>query len=191
MPYRFKSISLIVIAIFLSLVPYSTYAAGPHYEKSVHNFVIPDIVLVDQNREKVRLKSLLESDQIVIVDFIFATCTTICPVLSVSYTNLQKRLGEDQDKVQLVSITIDPENDTPEVLNKYLQHYQGQPGWLLLTGSRPDINRAMNAFDSFFRDKMDHKPVTFIRNPKNGSWTRLYGLISGRDFLAELKNMGT
>jgi len=87
-------------------------------------------------------------------------------------------------------VTIDPENDTPAVLKEYLARYQAKPGWDFLTGSRLDIDRVMKAFDAYFRDKMDHKPLTFIRSPKDGSWIRLYGLLSGIDFLNEYKKTG-
>jgi len=189
MLFKFGSLLLLAL-IFFSFTPTESNAAQQRYERSVHQYTVPDVVLVNQDRKKVRLKSLIESDKPVIVDFIYGTCTTICPVLSAGFANLQRKLGPDVDKVQLISVTIDPENDTPEVLKKYLERYNGKPGWDILTGSRRDINSVMNGFDSFFRDKMDHKPLTFIRSPQDGSWIRLYGLISGRDFLKECSQLG-
>lgn len=175
----------------------SVVAVGPavagearKYTRSVENYTIPDVVLVNQNGEKVRLRTLLSGDQPVVVDFIYGTCTTICPVLSAGYANLQKKLGEDSRKVRLVSITIDPENDTPQILKEYLERYRAKPGWDFLTGSRADINRVMTAFDAYFADKMDHKPLNFIRSPADGRWIRLYGLMSSRDFLDECQKAG-
>jgi len=164
-------------------------AAPVTYKRTVERYQVPDVILTNQFGKKVRLKTLLESGRPVAVDFIYATCTTICPVLSAGYTNLQRKLGADSAKVQLVSITIDPENDNPKVLKEYLQRYQAKPGWDFLTGSRKDIDRVMHAFDAYFRDKMDHKPLTFIRGA-DGSWIRLYGLISSSEFLAEYKKAG-
>jgi protein SCO1/2 len=165
-------------------------ASQQKYQRSVENYVMPDVVMINQDGERVRLKKLLESDKPVLVDFIYGTCTTICPVLSAGFSNLQRKLGPEMDKVHLVSITIDPENDTPQILKDYLGRYRAKPGWDFLTGSRQDVNRVMNAFDSFFRDKMDHKPLTFIRSPEDGKWVRLYGLMSGKDFLAECEKVG-
>lgn len=164
-------------------------AAGITYQRTVEKYVIPDVVLTNQLGKKVRLKTLLESGGPVAVDFIYATCTTICPVLSAGYTNLQRKLGADSTKIQLVSITIDPENDSPKLLKEYLQRYQAKPGWDFLTGSRKDIDRVMYAFDAYFRNKMDHKPLTFIRG-KDGNWIRLYGLISSSEFMHEFKKTG-
>jgi protein SCO1/2 len=164
-------------------------AAGITYKRTVEKYSVPDVILTNQFGKKVRLKTVLESGKPVAVDFIYATCTTICPVLSAGYANLQRKLGNDSSKIQLVSITIDPENDTPLLLKEYLLRYQARPGWEFLTGSRKDIDRVMRSFDAYFRDKMDHKPLTFIR-AKDGSWIRLYGLISSSEFMQELKKAG-
>ena len=186
----FRKIMMAAIFLLLTLPLPQAQAAAPRYERSVHNFTIPDIVLVNQDRKRVRLKSIIDTEKMVIVDFIYGTCTTICPVLSAGYANLQRKLGKDSEKVHLISITIDPENDTPEVMKEYLERYRSKPGWDFLTGSRQDINRVMNAFDSYFRDKMDHKPLTFIHSPEDGTWIRLYGLLSGKDFIKECEKVG-
>ncbi|MBE0616982.1 MAG: SCO family protein [Proteobacteria bacterium] len=169
------------------LVAAGVAAADVPYQRSVAQYKLPDVVLVNQDGEKVRLRKLLESDRPVVVDFIYGTCTTICPVLSASFAYLQKKLGPDVDKVTLVSISIDPENDTPQVMKDYLKRYGAKPGWEFLTGSRADINQVMTAFDAYMPDKMSHLPLNFIRSAADGSWARLYGLMSGRDFLAEFQ----
>jgi len=182
---------LLLISCLLLQTAIAGFAAEPErYQRSVEKYTIPDVVLTNQDGNKIRLKALLESEQPVAVDFIYATCTTICPILSAGYANLQRKLGTDSAKVHLVSITIDPENDTPPILKEYLEKYQARPGWDFLTGSRRDIDRVMTAFDAYFRNKMDHKPLTFIRSPKDGSWIRLYGLMSGIDFMDEYQKAG-
>ena len=182
---------LVLICCLLLQTASVGFAAEPErYQRTIEKYTIPDVVLIDQDGNKVRLKKLLEAEQPVAVDFIYATCTTICPILSAGYANLQRKLGTETTKVNLVSITIDPENDTPALLKEYLGKYQAKPGWEFLTGSRADIDRVMKAFDAYFRDKMDHKPLTFIRSPKDGSWIRLYGLMSGVDFLEEYQKAG-
>lgn len=178
---------VIVLMIFHS---FGIADASTRYQRTVESYTTPDVMLTNQNGERIRLRSLLDTDQPVVVDFIYGTCTTICPVLSAGFVNLQRKLGADSEKVRLVSITIDPEHDTPQILKEYLERYRGQPGWDFLTGSRQDIDRVMNSFDAYFRDKMDHKPLTFIRSPENGKWIRLYGLLSSRDFLKECQKVG-
>jgi len=75
-------------------------------------------------------------------------------------------------------------------MKDYLKKYKAKPGWSFLTGSRRDIERVMTAFDAFFRDKMSHEPLTFIRSPQDGKWIRLFGLLSGRDFINEYQKAG-
>ncbi len=165
-------------------------AGASKYKRSIENVAIPDVVLVNQQGEKVRLKSLLETDQPVLVDFIYATCTTICPILSAGFANFQRELGPETKNVRLVSITIDPENDTPAAMKEYLERYQAQPGWDFLTGSRQDVDRVMKAFNAYFRSKMDHQPLSFIRSQEDGKWIRLYGLMSSSDLMKEFQQRG-
>ncbi len=186
----FRGILLYSILYLLILPGFSFAADQDRYERSVESYTIPDVILLNQDGKPVRLKQLLETDQPVVVDFIYGTCTTICPILSAGYSHLQRKLGDNSGAVNLVSVTIDPENDSPAVLKKYLENYQAKPGWDFLTGSRMDIERVMTAFDAYFRDKMDHKPLTFIRSPSDGKWIRLYGLLSGADFLNEYEKAG-
>ena len=164
-------------------------AIPPVYKRSVENYTMPDVVLTDQDGKKVRLKTLLESDRPVVVEFIFSTCTTICPVLSVGFTNLQQRLLPDTTRVRLVSLSIDPENDTPKAMKEYLKRYKARPGWEFLTGSRKDIDKVMRAFDAWVPNKMAHKPLTFIRL-QGGGWVRINGLMSTTEFLDECGKAG-
>jgi len=165
-------------------------ASASKYERSLEKITVPDVVLVNQDGEKVRLKSFLQSDKPVVVDFIYGTCTTICPILSAGFANLQRKLGPDTKNVRLVSISIDPENDTPKAMAEYLKRYQAKPGWNFLTGTRTDINNVMKAFDAYFPDKMSHLPLNFIHEPGKGKWVRLFGLISTRDFMKECQEAG-
>jgi protein SCO1 len=157
------------------------------FQRTVETYTVPNVVLINQNGEKVNLKKLLETDKPVILDFIFGTCTTICPVLSVGFVNLQHKLGPEAGNVRFVSISIDPEHDTPEVMKNYLKRYRGGPGWDFLSGSRQDIERVMKAFNAYVANKMDHLPLNLIRSPADGRWIRLYGLMSSTDFMNEYR----
>lgn len=181
-------LATILVAMFFSVFSFSpdkADAADIKYKRSVEKYNIPDVVLIDQDGKKVRLQSLLNSDVPVIVDFIYGTCTTICPVLSAGYVNLQRKLETENQKVRMISITIDPENDSPKVLKEYLKRYRAKPGWDFLTGSRADIDTVMRSFNAYIPDKMSHYPLNLIRMPKSGSWVRLFGLMSTKEFMSE------
>jgi protein SCO1/2 len=185
----FSGFLLLVVSAFLLYVT-PVQAESKKYTCSVERYTLPDVVLIDQNGKKVRFAALLKSDQPVIVDFIFGTCTTICPVLSAGYLNLQNKLAAaGQKPPRLISITIDPEHDTPYVMNEYLKRFRAKPGWDFLTGSRADIDAVMKGFNAYIPDKMSHYPINLIRSPKDGSWVRLFGIMSSREFLEEYQSV--
>src|ERR1035437_2879776 len=96
---------LLIALIFLSSVNAAQGADKPEYKKSIHNYVMPDVMLFNQDGKKVQFKSLVKQGKVIILGFIFGTCTTICPVLSATFVSFQSRLGPDSGKVQLSSIS--------------------------------------------------------------------------------------
>jgi protein SCO1/2 len=161
------------------------------YQRTMEHYQLPDVTLINQNGKRARLKSIIESDgKPVIVDFIFGTCTTICPVLSVGFVNLQQKLGDTSQKVHLVSITIDPEHDSPKVMQEYLKRYHAKPGWDFYTGTRKDIDLVMRAFNAYIPNKMSHFPLTLIWSPEQKKWVRIFGLLSSSEFIEETKKVG-
>jgi protein SCO1/2 len=164
--------------------------APPPIRRTVEAFTVPDVTLVNQDGAKVKLKALLESGEPIILDFIFGTCTTICPVLSAGYANLQAKMPPGTPRIHLVSISIDPENDTPKVMRDYLKRYRAKPGWDFFTGRREDIDKVMYAFNAYIPNKMSHYPLTLIRDPKTGKWIRIFGLMSSSEFMDECRKVG-
>jgi protein SCO1/2 len=164
-------------------------AASPAYQRTLERYTIPDVTLINQDGKRMKFAALVNSGKPVVIDFIYGTCTTICPVLSAGYTNFQRKLGADTRSVQLISISIDPENDGPAVMKKYLKNYRAQPGWDFLTGSRQDIDRVMQAFNAYIPNKMSHYPIMFLKAPGDEKWVRIYGLIGTSDFLKEYQKV--
>jgi protein SCO1/2 len=99
----------------------------------------PDFTLTDQDGNAVQLSDL--RGKVVVLDFIYTQCPGPCPLLSRKFAHLQKQLGDRFAKdVVLLSITIDPQHDTPEILRQYAQRYQADTsGWKFLTGSTQAI----------------------------------------------------
>jgi protein SCO1/2 len=183
------TILLVLLALLTNVVP-PVEAEELKYKRTIENYTMPDVTLINQDGKRVKFKQLIESDKPVVVDFIYGTCTTICPVLSAGYVNLQRKLGPNSNNVHLISISIDPENDTPKVMKEYLKRYRAMPGWDFFTGSRSDIDKVMHAFDAYIPNKMYHYPLTLIRNPKDGKWVRVFGLTSTSEFMNEYKKVG-
>jgi protein SCO1/2 len=163
-------------------------AAAASYTKTIEQYKVPDVTLINQEGKKIRLQKILSTDKPVLVDFVYTTCTTICPVLSANFVNFQRKKGPDAGKTQLVSISIDPENDTPRTMKAYLKRYGAKPGWDFLTGSRQDVDKVIKAFNALngtVLNKMDHFPIILIKSPADHSWVRIYGLIGTTDLMKE------
>ena len=183
---RYNLMAVIIALILCSPMTGACGSDRPEYKRTVVSYEVPNVTLVNQEGKKVPIKSFLkQQDKVVIMDFIFGTCTTICPVLSASFVNFQNKLGVEAGKVQLVSISIDPEHDTPKVLKTYLKRYRARPGWDFLTGSRENIERVTNAFNAYTGDKMQHYPLTFVYSPVQDRWFRIDGLVATAELMEE------
>lgn len=133
--------------------------------RTVVEYKVPDITLINQDGQQVQLTEYLNTEKFVVLEFIFATCTTICPILTANFTSLQTELDKDINNVRMVSISIDPEHDTPVILKRYLEKFNAQPGWDFLTGRLEDITQMMKAFNAHVSDKMGHRPLIFLHAP--------------------------
>ena len=187
--YRTVSLSakICAVAVVLMLTANVHSADKPRFTRTEVEIEVPDVTLINQDGDMVGLRGLLLGEKPVFAEFIFATCTTICPVLSAGFASMQRKLGDDRDQVLLISFTIDPEHDGPEELTKYLERYGAKSGWDFLTGTRTDIDLVMKGFDAFVPDKMSHQPLTFIRSPGTDQWVRIFGFAGSADLLEELR----
>lgn len=160
------------------------------YVRSQGNYAIPDVKLVDADGVGVPLRSeLADENKPVILNFIFTTCGAICPVMSATFSQLQDALGAERDAVRMVSISIDPEQDTPAALKAYAGKYGAGPQWQMLTGSLGDSIAVQRAFDVYRGDKMSHQPATFLRAGHGQPWVRLDGFASAEDILREVRRL--
>jgi protein SCO1/2 len=151
----------------------------PDLTVSTQRYTLPEVKLVDSAGKPVDLHALLEGDQPVAVNFIFTTCTTICPIMSATFAQMRRELGADAERIQLVSITIDPEHDTPAVLSAYAKRFSATPTWHFLTGTPKDIEQVLRTFDVWTGTKTNHRPITLMRRKGDSEWLRLEGLASG------------
>jgi protein SCO1/2 len=186
MPLFCRIFSCLIVMLALLNMGGQSYAAAK-YQRTVESYQIPDVTLTNQDGEDVKLSDLINRKQPVLIDFIYATCTTICPILSAGYSHLQRKLGDHSETIKLLSFSIDPEHDRPQVMTEYLQRYQAKPGWDFLTGNRKDIDTVMHAFDAYVSNKMSHYPLTLIKIPGKQQWVRLYGLVGTKALTKEIE----
>jgi protein SCO1/2 len=144
---------------------------------------LPDVMLVRDDNRTVSFKDEINDGRPVVLTFIYTTCTSICPVISQTLSQLQSKLGADRDKVHLVSISIDPENDTPERLRAYAAKFGAGPEWQHYTGTLAASVAAQKAFNVFREDKMDHNPVVLLRAAPGKEWLRIDGFATADELL--------
>jgi len=141
---------------------------------------IPDVLVRDQNNRRIHFYSDLVKGKTVAVNFIFTTCTTICPPMTANFAKVQKIMqSEGRNDFELISVSVDPENDTPEKLKSYAEMFHARPGWTFITGTRAELEPIWKAFGVFGGGaKQDHAPTVVIGNEARHSWTYASGLAS-------------
>jgi protein SCO1/2 len=106
----------------------------------IQKYGLPNVELVAHTGQKVRFYDDLIKDKKVVINFIYATCNGICVPVTARLAEVQRllqgRVGRD---IFFYSISLKPEEDTPEVLRRYAEAHQAGPGWLFLTGKPADI----------------------------------------------------
>jgi protein SCO1 len=134
---------------------------------------VPSITLLRADGRSTDLKRELDDGRAVVLTFIYTTCTTICPVISQTLEQLQDKLGPQIGNVHLVSISIDPETDTPARLRDYAAKFGAGPEWQYYTGSVDASIAAQKAFNVYREDKMNHSPVVLLRAAPGKPWLRV------------------
>lgn len=158
-------------------------------ERTLVTYTIPEVNMINQDGQQVSLSKLLDSEQPVMMNFIFTSCTAICPAMSATFASVQKQLGSDSGKLLMVSISIDPEYDTPDALNTYAKRFKAGSQWKFLTGSLEDSISVQKAFDADRGDKMNHTPMTLMRATRNSQWVRYEGFATASELATEARNM--
>lgn len=143
----------------------------------------PDVTLLTQNNEKVRFYEDVVKDKIVTINFFYARCEGICPIVTANLVKVQKlladRVGRD---IFMVSLTLKPLEDTPEVLKEYAEMHRIKPGWTLLTGKPDDIEQLRRSLGfTNLEPQLDQDKSQHIGNIRYGNepmlqWAAMPGM---------------
>ena len=151
---------------------------------------IPDIEVLDQNGRKIHFYTDLIKGQTVVINFIFTTCTTICPPLGATFARVQKELGDKVGRdVRFISISVDPATDTPERLKAWGAKFHAGDGWTFVTGNKPDVDELLRVLGASSARREDHSPTVLIGNDAHGAWTRTYGLANTGQLVQIINNI--
>jgi protein SCO1/2 len=136
-----------------------------------------DVELIDQDGQKLRFYSDVLKNKVVVINTFFTTCTNICPPMNRNFEKIQEALGERLGKdVFLVSITVDPQTDTPTRLKEYSRRFHARPGWMFLTGNKENVNWALYKLGQYVETRDDHTSIFIIGNEPKGLWKKAFGL---------------
>ena len=136
-----------------------------------------DVELINQDGQKMQFYSDVLKNKVVIINAFFSTCTSVCPPMNRNLEKVQDALGERLGKdAFLVSITIDPETDTPTRLKEYSRRFHARPGWIFLTGKKENVDWALYKLGQYVETKGDHSTVIIIGNEPKGLWKKALGL---------------
>jgi len=134
--------------------------------------------------------------KVVAITFIYATCTDTCPLLTDKMVGMQKRLGRDfGPKVRFVSITVDPERDTPAILGQYARNHGVDPaGWAFLTGTQAEIRDVERRYGIYAkkteRGDVDHTFLTSIVDQRGILRVQYLGIrFNPEEFLRDVRSL--
>jgi len=157
--------------------------------RSLREYAVPAVQLVREDGKSVSLPDEMDDGRPVVLNFIFTTCTTICPLMSMVLAQFERRLGPEAGKVHLMSISIDPEQDTPARLAEYARKFHAGPEWQLYTGTLDASVTAQRAFDVYRGAKMSHGVVTLMRAAPGKPWLRIEGWVTAEDLERDYRRL--
>jgi protein SCO1/2 len=188
---RIPLCSLILLCVALSgmggPVVAGEAASADRVVTTTADYTVPNIRLVRDDGTAVSLADEMNDGRAVVLNFIFTTCSSFCPLSSQTFALFQHKLGPDRGRVHLMSISIDPEQDTPARLREYARKYHAGPGWQHYTGTLEASRAAQRAFGAYQGDKMSHAPLTLVRAADGRSWRRIEGFVTPDELLSEYR----
>jgi protein SCO1/2 len=178
----------------LALAHGAHHHAAADAKPAAARVTLHDVELVDADGQAVRFKSEAVANRLVIVGFIYTSCTTICPVTSAVFADLQARLmgklGERfGDEVKLITVTVDPATDTPERLKAYAANFGTAAGWLWLTGEKPQVNKVLSGLGAYAADFTQHSGAVLVGDARSGDWTRFLGIPNPADIVDRVEGL--
>jgi protein SCO1/2 len=159
-------------SVMVLCLPAAASAADP----GLLGLRVPDVPVVTQDGAHLSFYRDLVAGKVVAINFIFTTCTTVCPPLGVKFKAVQGLLGDRFGKdAFLISVSVDPVNDTPARLKAWAAKFGARPGWTLVTGRKQDMDELLRALTSSSASPDAHTPMVLIGNAAAGTWMRAYG----------------
>ncbi len=153
--------------------------------------VIPDVLLVDRQGRESHIVADVMGDRVTIMNFIYTGCSSACPVSTAIMKSVHNKLiasGATPDDVVLVSVSINPVIDTPELLKQFANtHGASGEGWYWLTGSQRNVDRLLLALHTYTAEVSEHPSVILVGDARGDHWVPLYGFPKPDQVMQQVK----
>jgi protein SCO1/2 len=180
---------IFLLAVFCLPLPVMAEETPPEFAHSTAKYQLPDVSVIRQDGKEQSFIKEINDGRPVILSFVFASCSAICPMVSHLLSKVQNKLSKQGKKFHLVSISIDPENDTPAVLTDYGKKFSAGKQWDFYTGTTESSLAIQKAFNAYRGDKMNHSSIIFMRAKPNEPWLRLEGFGSPDALIKEYQQL--
>src|SRR5437660_11148918 len=164
-------------------------ATAATVSRATVNYETPAVMLVRADGKSVSLPHELDDGRPVLLNFIFTTCSSVCPLTSRTLEEFQDKLGSEAARVHVMSISIDPEQDTPARLTEYARKFHAGPEWQYYTRTLAASIAAQRAFDVYRGEKMSHTAVTLLRAAPGKPWLRIEGFVTPDELVDDYRNL--
>jgi protein SCO1/2 len=159
--------------VLAALAAFWAEAASARNPSPWNEGYLPNAPVVTQEGKTVRFYDELIKGRTVLISFIYTSCPNICPVVTARLSQVQDKLGDAVGRdVHFVSISIDPETDTPAKLKAYAQTFGAGPGWTFLTGNASTIAMLRHKLGERSRKLVEHNNTVLLYNDVTGEWSR-------------------
>jgi protein SCO1/2 len=140
---------------------------------------VPDVVLINQQGRQVHFNRDVAKGRVLVVTTFFTECAAICPVTGQKFAQLAKLLGRRLGRdVVLVSVSVDPENDTPASMREWAEQFHVRHGWTLLSGEKPELDKLLKSLGLFVEAGAQRHQSGVLIGSKAVGWVRASALES-------------
>lgn len=162
--------TLAFLLILISCTPQTS--VEPHGNRWGKGY-FPNLPVVTQDGQTVRFYDDLIKGKIVLINFIYTSCSDVCPLTTARLAQVARKLGDAVGRELFIySISVDPDNDSPQRLKKFATAFHTGPGWLFLTGKPEDVWAIRAKLGDRSRTLSEHRQEIVLGNDATGEWAR-------------------
>lgn len=190
----YKTVSLgalaIVFIVAIGVGIYGSVQTRPENFREAR-IELPNAEMLDASARTFLLRDDIEQDALVVINFSYTTCESICPLGNQILQFVDERRGEVTRPVHLLTITIDPTGDTPEKMLSAADNFGASENWHWLTSSPAVISDVLKAAGTNVADIEFHDPVFLVGEMESGRYFRSLSMPDADELISMLSHFDT